>query len=116
MHMDDDYREGDQYDWDQSDENQYCPHGQFIGSWWGPDILCRFCEDGVTKTEFEEIMAAEYHRNLVTMATRNVYDDMIPVIKSRTHHDPDKLSAWFRHVIDEVRATDDATLEKYLSR
>lgn len=36
----------DDFDWDQSDENQYCKHGKFIGSWWGPDILCGYCEVG----------------------------------------------------------------------
>jgi len=30
------------YDADVSDSRQYCREcGQFIGSWWGPDIICR---------------------------------------------------------------------------
>lgn len=24
----------------------YCKHGTYIGSWWGPDYLCGYCEDG----------------------------------------------------------------------
>lgn len=43
---DDDYSEGDRYDWDRSDPAQYCRHGTFIGSWWGPDLLCARCELG----------------------------------------------------------------------
>jgi hypothetical protein len=42
----DDYQTGDEFDWDQSDSSQYCRHGRFIGSWWGPDILCGACEAG----------------------------------------------------------------------
>lgn len=41
-----DYEEGDQYDWDRNDDNQRCKHGTFIGSWWGPDVLCGACEFG----------------------------------------------------------------------
>ena len=44
--MGDDYEIGDEYDWDRSDRSQYCKHGKFIGSWWGPDILCGYCEAG----------------------------------------------------------------------
>ena len=39
-------RNGGEFDWDQSDDSQYCVHGTFIGSWWGPDILCGACEMG----------------------------------------------------------------------
>jgi len=35
------------YDGDTQDSRQYCPHGTFVGSWWGPDYLCGLCEDGV---------------------------------------------------------------------
>lgn len=38
--------EGDRWDWDLSDPAQRCRHGSFIGSWWGPDLLCQRCEDG----------------------------------------------------------------------
>jgi hypothetical protein len=44
--MEDDYEVGDEFDWDRSDSSQYCKHGRFIGSWWGPDILCGACEAG----------------------------------------------------------------------
>lgn len=38
--------DGDQWDWDRNDDSQYCEHGTFIGSWWGPDIMCFECEMG----------------------------------------------------------------------
>lgn len=34
------------YDADVSDSRQYCRHGTFVGSWWGPDYLCPACEMG----------------------------------------------------------------------
>jgi hypothetical protein len=43
---DTDYEPGDEFDWDRDDDSQYCQHGTFIGSWWGPDILCVACECG----------------------------------------------------------------------
>lgn len=44
--MGDDYQHGDEWDWDRNDKSQYCEHGTFIGSWWGPDLLCGKCEMG----------------------------------------------------------------------
>lgn len=41
----------DRYDEDYSDPRQRCQHGTFIGSWWGPDYLCGWCEDGVSRSE-----------------------------------------------------------------
>lgn len=39
-----DYTEADRWDWDYGDPRQRCRHGNFIGSAWGPDILCGDCE------------------------------------------------------------------------
>lgn len=44
--VEEEYQQGDEYDWDRNDDSQYCEHGTFIGSWWGPDILCLHCELG----------------------------------------------------------------------
>lgn len=55
MTITDDYTESDRWDWDQSDESQHCEHGTFIGSWWGPDILCHWCEAGISADEAEQI-------------------------------------------------------------
>jgi len=33
-------------DADHDDPTQYCRHGTWIGSWWGPDYLCAACESG----------------------------------------------------------------------
>lgn len=53
--IDVDYTEVERWDGDPSDDRQYCIHGTFIGSWWGPDYLCGYCESGVTRAEFKEI-------------------------------------------------------------
>lgn len=50
-----DYEYGDEWDWDRSDPRQYCHHGRFIGSWWGPDIMCFDCEMGHDPTLNEMI-------------------------------------------------------------
>lgn len=42
------------YDADHDDPRQYCEHGTFIGSWWGPDYLCHWCEAGVSVEEMRE--------------------------------------------------------------
>ena len=34
------------YDADHDDPRQFCRHGTFIGSWWGPDYMCGWCESG----------------------------------------------------------------------
>lgn len=44
------------YDADLTDPRQRCEHGTFIGSWWGPDYLCQWCELGISA---DEVRAAE---------------------------------------------------------
>lgn len=34
------------YDANHNDSSQFCRHGTFIGSWWGPDYMCGWCESG----------------------------------------------------------------------
>lgn len=52
--MDEDYEYGDEWDWDRNDKKQYCEHGTFIGSWWGPDLLCGECESYDSVDTFDE--------------------------------------------------------------
>jgi hypothetical protein len=52
--MDSHYDELDErlgYDADHTDASQYCRHGTWIGSWWGPDYLCPRCEMGDDEQE-----------------------------------------------------------------
>jgi len=44
--MRDDRDEALGFDADHDDPKQYCRHGTWIGSWWGPDYLCAACETG----------------------------------------------------------------------
>ena len=66
--LDDDYTESDRWDWDQSDDSQYCQHGTFIGSWWGPDILCGWCEDGISYVSMRRALKAQARRALAREA------------------------------------------------
>lgn len=53
--IDEDYQYGDEWDWDKEDPRQYCKHGTFIGSWWGPDLMCFRCEIGDDEDRSEPI-------------------------------------------------------------
>lgn len=48
------------YDADHDDPRQFCRHGTFIGSWWGPDYMCFDCEMGTTDKEF--FLGGQYSR------------------------------------------------------
>lgn len=50
----------DRYDWDTSDPRQHCRHGKFIGSWWGPDILCGQCESGDEDPSINDMIQVYY--------------------------------------------------------
>lgn len=54
-----DYTESDRWDWDRDDPRQYCHHGTFIGSWWGPDVLCSSCEFGDNDPSINEMIEIE---------------------------------------------------------
>ena len=56
----DDYEPGDEFDWDREDDSQYCEHGTFIGSWWGPDLLCVQCEIGPGPSSLSPMFAVFY--------------------------------------------------------
>jgi hypothetical protein len=62
------------YDADHQDNSQYCQHGTFIGSWWGPDYLCGWCEDGISVAEVREIHKAQRRAQIEKLAEteRNV--------------------------------------------
>lgn len=54
------------YDADVSDPGQYCKHGTFIGSWWGPEYMCGKCEVGYSAPEeWAEMRRIKARRNAV---------------------------------------------------
>lgn len=112
-----DYVPGDEFDWDQSDESQYCKHGTFIGSWWGPDVLCGYCEDGTTDAEYREIMESRRHAALVTMANALVFVDVGRIASERRDSiraNRERFSVWIAGFLAEVKATDTASLAAYV--
>jgi hypothetical protein len=82
MNLDDDYRPGDEFDWDQSDESQYCKHGTFIGSSWGPDLMCWACEDGISDEDWTEYLEAQRRRAAYQRARNALIDDLIGVLET----------------------------------
>jgi hypothetical protein len=61
------------YDADHSDNSQYCIHGTFIGSWWGPDYICGYCEDGVSLEDMRKEQA--YRRANCGVLTTTISTD-----------------------------------------
>lgn len=50
------------YDENYGDPRQYCRHGSFIGSWWGPDYLCGQCESSEDDPSLNEMIGGIYDR------------------------------------------------------
>lgn len=98
--LDDDYTEADRWDWDQSDDSQYCQHGTFIGSWWGPDILCGWCEDGISYRQMRRWQKAAKRREFAQEAER--MDAAFAAIRSSTGYSSG-LATWFaNYIMDHV--------------
>lgn len=72
--------EGLGYDADHDDPAQYCVHGNWVGSWWGPDYLCGYCEDGVSVAGARYIEAQRRWRHA----------------KAQIKH----LKAWYRFTVE----------------
>lgn len=80
------------YDEDYNDPRQRCPHGTFIGSWWGPDYLCGYCEDGVTVKEYEAMRAwqsvyqlkAQLEKNTAILA-QSLMRKSVEMVRRRGH-------------------------------
>jgi hypothetical protein len=112
----DDYQPGDEYDWDQSDPRQRCRHGTFIGSHWGPDLLCRFCEDGTTDEEFARLVQAEHLRHVRELATPALVDDLVSALATLHGCRPlTDLDAYIAQFFNDLRAATVTDLEVYLT-
>jgi hypothetical protein len=77
--------EYDRYDWDTSDPRQHCRHGKFIGSWWGPDVLCGQCEYGQDPSinEMIEVYYNQIDRKYIE--SQAVTDFMMGYIKDESN-------------------------------
>ena len=105
----DDYIEGDQYDWDQSDDSQHCEHGTFIGSWWGPDLMCQWCEDGISVAEMRRIHEGQRRRRAdKALGIAWCILECVPV-------DATSLAWWMKYapVLIEQYGVTDADLERW---
>lgn len=73
------------YDADHEDPSQYCQHGTWIGSWWGPDYLCHWCELGYSAEEQRAELQHQFER-----VCRRSLDEAVAtydvVIKIMTEH------------------------------
>ena len=106
------------HDEDLSDDRQFCKHGRFIGSWWGPDYMCGLCEDGVTDEEYAEICAREEQQALAAAALDHfIRVDFDGIAHSLPLHagTSKQFAAWVVLTLDEIKATPADDLKAYLS-
>lgn len=85
------------YDADVTDSRQYCEHGTFIGSPWGPDYLCFYCETGT-----EPPPPAPYR---LTIGTRRTFNSTYHQTREAVNGDP-----ILRLLRDAVAANPDGAL------
>jgi len=114
----DDYQPGDEYEWDQSDESQYCKHGTFIGSSWGPDILCGWCESGASEAEYKAYLARVKHDRLVQRANSTVFNEFY--YYARTFHNtiannPKGFGQYVTQLLTDIQETSNEDLGEYVS-
>lgn len=108
-----DYTEDDRWDWDQSDESQYCEHGTFIGSWWGPDLLCGWCEDGTSREEYEAYLERQRLEQLRKMALPAAFELVYPTACTFRHvASREQTSAFFAETLETVRAMTEEELRE----
>lgn len=93
--INDDYTEDDRYDWDRTDPDQHCKHGTFIGSWWGPDLMCWACEQGLTDAEYRAYCLNRTRRELQERIHRIWPWEAMPVFA---------LVGWSQQVLDHMFA------------
>jgi len=107
MEISSDYTEDDAYDWDRYDPRQYCHHGSFIGSWWGPDILCSSCEFGDDPTLNEMLEPLWVKKKILVEReasyTKGIIESII-IIKNQEINGAlkDKISYELLNKIDEM--------------
>lgn len=59
----------DTYDPEYRDPAGYCPHGTYVGGY-GADLMCAWCEDGVSAVEAKRIVRMENTRAIRERAER----------------------------------------------
>ena len=95
------------YDEDYSDPRQYCVHGTFIGSWWGPDYLCGYCEAGVSRRQQARWMALDAGRK-ARMADRRLREFIDASVRFWGDLTPDGQAAYGQVLADLARTRDSA--------
>jgi hypothetical protein len=77
------------YDEDCDDPRQRCRHGNFIGSWWGPDYLCGDCEFGYDPSLNDMLKFWHDHLRDIDKGRRYVEDFIRRLVNAQDEIDPD---------------------------
>ncbi len=97
-----DYQPGDEFDWDQSDDSQHCKHGTFIGSWWGPDLMCWFCEEGVSDQEYAEYRQHQAEQRQRTSNYHEALDQIVNAFLTFRNRPGDPIKDWLLPILGEA--------------
>lgn len=98
------------HDEDFNDPAQRCKHGTFIGSWWGPDYLCHYCELGYTEEEFQATIRQEAIARLTEQLERiipRIFRDPASLQRIFPAYSPHMADWMVRHTLqhaEEVEA------------
>ena len=86
----------DTYDAEFRDPEGYCPHGRYVGGC-GADLMCGYCEDGISRTEAIRMERAERLR-----ATRDRADKAAAFLnKLLTKHGVEVGGMLIAHLVQE---------------
>jgi hypothetical protein len=103
------------YDENPNDASQYCPHGTFIGSWWGLDYLCGWCEDGISVAEMHTILRQRAYNQAQTIVSQ--FDDLVTYLTD--HRVPGQWTPLVRfleiHAETEAQKISPALLQQVLA-
>jgi hypothetical protein len=68
---------------DYATDEHYCQHGNYTGSWAGPDYMCGWCEAGISAAEAAEIELDRRIRN--DRRTLEQYDRLVASFDGRPY-------------------------------
>jgi len=91
------------YDEDYDDPRQRCRHGNFIGSWWGPDYMCGDCEMDIIDPSLNDMLKFWHdHIRDIDKGERYVEDFIRRLLVAKDEIDPDSKDVIARCYMDSL--------------
>ena len=97
------------YDEDYDDPRQRCRHGNFIGSWWGPDYMCFDCEMDVVDPSLNDMLKFwDDHLDSINSGERYVQDFVRRLVNAKDGIDSDSKTVISECYMDSLKQYDKA--------